>query len=57
MSLNQRILLAVIVVCVEVITFFIPILALVAAYILIARPLWFKNWVESLYKDSTKRSS
>lgn len=55
MSLNQRIFLAVTVICVEVITFLIPILALFAAYVLIARPLWFKNRVERLYEDPRKQ--
>ena len=32
--------------------FAIPLAALVLAYVLIARPRWFREWVEQVYREA-----
>lgn len=43
MKLSQRSFLASMILAVEVITVFIPGIAIYVAYLLIARPSWFKD--------------
>ena len=31
--------------------FAVPLAALLIAYVLLARPAWFQNWVEDLYRE------
>ena len=52
MTLSQRVLLAAAILIIDVVAVFIPLSALVAAYIILARPPWFREWVGSLYSES-----
>jgi hypothetical protein len=49
MSTSDRIALAVLIVVLDVAVFVIPVTGLVAAWVLLARPPWFREWVERLY--------
>ncbi len=49
MTTSERVVLAVALVAVDVVLFALPLTALGAAYLLIARPPWFREWVERLY--------
>jgi hypothetical protein len=50
MSDTERIALAVAIVLVDLLLFAVPLTGLAAAYILIARPSWFRQWAERLYQ-------
>ena len=50
MSDTERIALAVAIVLVDLLLFAVPLTGLAAAYILIARPSWFREWVARLYE-------
>lgn len=50
-SLSSRLVLAIGIVLVDVLVFVVPITGLFAAYILFARPPWFRQWVDELYKE------
>lgn len=47
---GERALLAVVLVVVDVVVFALPLSALLAAYLVLARPPWFREWVERLYQ-------
>jgi len=47
----NRLMLAVAIVVVDVVAVFVPITALLAAYLILFRPLWFKQAVDDLYRD------
>lgn len=49
MTNNERLIWAIAIVIIDFLTIGIPLAALAAAYVLIARPVWFKNWVEKIY--------
>jgi hypothetical protein len=49
MTTTERVLLAVAVVAVDVVAFALPLTGFFAAYVLLARPPWFRRWVEDLY--------
>lgn len=49
MTTNERVLLAVALVLVDLLFFALPITGFFAAYVLLARPPWFLAWVENLY--------
>ena len=49
MSTAERIGLAVLIVILDVAVFVIPVTGLVAAWVLLARPPWFREWVGRLY--------
>jgi hypothetical protein len=51
MSLTERLVLAVAIVLVDLVVFVVPLTGLAAAWIILARPLWFREWVERLYSD------
>ena len=51
MSFGERLLLASMIVLIDVVIFVLPLTALFAAYILLARPAWFREWVLDLYSD------
>lgn len=42
-------LLALAIVALDWLVFFAPLTGLAAAYLLLARPPWFREWVERLY--------
>ena len=50
MSTQERVLLAVALVLVDLLLFALPITGFLAAYVLLARPPWFLAWVEKLYE-------
>jgi len=49
MSTSERAVLAVGIVLVDVVVFALPLTGLLAAWILLARPPWFREWVDRLY--------
>jgi hypothetical protein len=49
MSASERVILAVTIVLVDVLVFVVPVTGLFAAWVLLARPPWFREWVERLY--------
>lgn len=51
MTTNQRILVAVALVLVDLVLFAVPATALVAAYVVLARPPWFRRFVDTLYAE------
>ncbi len=52
MKQTDRWLLAIALVVIDVAIFVVPLTGLFAAYILLARPPWFKSWVDQLYSQS-----
>lgn len=44
-----RLLLALLVLMTDALFFIVPLAALFLAYVIIARPSWFKEWVNQLY--------
>ncbi len=47
----DRYLFAVVLILVDLVIFMLPLTGLLAGYLLIARPLWFRRWVEELYES------
>jgi len=45
-------LIAAAIIVVDLVVFMIPIVPIVAAYILIARPPWFKTFIDDVYRSS-----
>lgn len=50
MTAAERIALAIAIVLVDLLLFALPLTGLAAAYLLIARPRWFREWVERIYE-------
>lgn len=50
MNTTERIVMAVLIVVVDILTFGIPLTAFFAAYILIQRPVWFREWMNKVYE-------
>ncbi len=50
MDAQQRWLLAITLVLVDFVAVVVPLVALLAAYVLVTRPPWFRDWVENLYR-------
>jgi hypothetical protein len=48
MPLAERLVWALLIVIVDAAAFALPLAALVLAYVLLARPRWFRDWVEQL---------
>jgi len=48
----DRWLLSISLVVIDVAIFVVPLTGLFAAYILLARPPWFRRWVEDLYSQT-----
>ena len=53
MRLSHRLVLALLIVFVDTAAFLIPLTAVLLAYILLARPPWFRDWVEQLYRGGS----
>ena len=53
MRLADRLVWALVIVIVDTAAFAIPLAALVLAYVLVARPRWFREWVEQVYRGAT----
>ncbi len=51
MDAQQRWLLAISLVLVDVVAVVVPLVALFAAHVFITRPPWFRDWVEKLYEN------
>jgi hypothetical protein len=51
MTTTERIALAVLIVVLDVAVFVIPVTGLLAAWVLLARPPWFREWVGRLYES------
>ena len=49
MRLADRLIWALLVVVVDTAAFAVPLAALLLACVLVARPPWFRDWVERLY--------
>jgi len=49
MSTSERWLWAVAVMAIDFFVFFLPLTGMAVAYILIARPPWFRAWVDEFY--------
>jgi len=45
----SRLLLALLLLIADAVAFVVPLTALVAAYVIVARPAWFRDWVDQLY--------
>ena len=52
MSKPDRILLAVTILVTDAVFFVVPLAGLVAAYVIVARPPWFRDWTARLYRDA-----
>ena len=50
MTPANRIMLVIALLLLDWVFFFIPGVAILATYIILARPPWFKKWVERLYE-------
>jgi hypothetical protein len=53
MTTNERVLLAIVVVLIDLTLFVLPLTGLFAAYVLLARPPWFFAWVKQLYEGQS----
>ena len=51
MSFIERISLAVVILLIDLLLFFVPLAAVLAVYVLLARPAWFPRLVEKIYRD------
>lgn len=52
MRLTERLVWALIILSVDAAAFALPLAALVLAYVLLARPRWFLDWVTRLYREA-----
>jgi hypothetical protein len=52
MKASGRVVLAVAIVLVDLVLFAVPLTAFVAAYVIVARPPWFREWVARLYEPA-----
>jgi hypothetical protein len=50
MRLAHRLVLALLIVLVDTAAFAVPLTSVLLAYILLARPAWFRDWVDRLYR-------
>jgi hypothetical protein len=51
MTASERVLLAVVIVVADLLLVVVPAMALLAAYLILVRPPWFRSWVARLYGD------
>jgi len=49
MNTGERVALAAVIVVLDVAVFIVPVTGILAAWVLLARPPWFRQWVERLY--------
>jgi hypothetical protein len=54
MRLAERLVWAVLVVVIDAAAFAVPLAALLIAYVLLARPPWFQDWVRRLYHEAPR---
>ena len=55
MDAKERWLLAIALLLADAVAVFVPLVAIAAAYVVIARPDWFPDWVEKLYESDGER--
>jgi hypothetical protein len=55
MTWMQRFLLALALVAVDLVAVALPLTAFGLAYVILARPLWFRRWVDRLYASPPAR--
>ena len=51
MRSTDRWMLALLLVMIDLVIFAIPLTGLFAAFVLLLRPPWFRDWVENLYRS------
>ena len=51
MSLGTRVAIAILVVALDAAVFVVPMAGLFVAYVIVARPPWFAEWVKLLYAN------
>jgi len=56
MKFSSRLLLALLVVGVDLLTIAVPLTAFAAAYVLLARPAGFLHWVIRIYDEDASRA-
>ncbi len=49
MTTTERVALAALIIVLDVAVFVVPVTGLLAAWVLLARPPWFRQWVDRLY--------
>ena len=54
MRLAERLIWALLIVVVDVAAFAVPLAALLIAYVLLARPVWFRERVRRLYDEAPR---
>jgi hypothetical protein len=54
MRLAERLVWALLIVVVDAAAFAVPLAALVVAYVVLARPAWFREWVGRLYREGPR---
>ncbi len=54
MALADRLLWAFFIVILDTVAFAIPVAALLFAYVLLARPPWFRDWIEQIYREAPR---
>jgi hypothetical protein len=54
MRLADRLVWALLIVVADTVAFAVPLAALALAYIVLARPPWFRDWVERLYAEAPR---
>jgi len=53
MTTQDRVILAIALVLIDLTLFVLPLTGLFAAYVLLVRPPWFFTWVQQLYSDQS----
>ena len=51
MNFGERLLVASVILLLDILIFALPLTALFAVYVLMARPVWFKDWILRVYED------
>jgi hypothetical protein len=54
MRLAERLIWASLIVIVDAAAFVVPLAAFLLAYVVLARPRWFRDWVERLYHEGPR---
>lgn len=49
MKTSERIIIAAAIFIFDLVVFFLPVAAIIIAYVLIVKPPWFPQWVERVY--------
>jgi hypothetical protein len=54
MRFPHRLALALLIVVADTAAFAVPLASVLLAYILLARPIWFRDWVDRLYRGVSR---